>query len=119
VPVYVKEVNTGSAVNKATVIEALNDQGYTSVRAPHIDNISAILADTNELQTNQGNWLTATGFATVNPDNAGLSAIKAKTDQLTFTKAGEVDANTKSVNSGTVTGDGSEINPWRKEGVTP
>lgn len=26
--------------------------------------IDAILADTNELQTNQGNWLTATGFST-------------------------------------------------------
>lgn len=26
--------------------------------------IAAILADTNELQTNQGNWLTATGFST-------------------------------------------------------
>jgi hypothetical protein len=26
--------------------------------------ITSILADTNELQTNQGNWLTATGFAT-------------------------------------------------------
>lgn len=27
-------------------------------------NVDAILVDTNELQTNQGNWLTATGFAT-------------------------------------------------------
>jgi hypothetical protein len=26
--------------------------------------VTAILADTNELQTNQGNWLTATGFST-------------------------------------------------------
>lgn len=26
--------------------------------------VAAILADTNELQTNQGNWLTATGFST-------------------------------------------------------
>jgi hypothetical protein len=28
--------------------------------------VDAILADTNELQTNQGNWLTATGFSTHN-----------------------------------------------------
>jgi hypothetical protein len=27
-------------------------------------NVDAILVDTNELQTNQGNWLTATGFST-------------------------------------------------------
>lgn len=27
-------------------------------------NVDSILADTNELQTNQGNWLTATGFST-------------------------------------------------------
>ena len=35
---------------------------YTGVQAGKI--VSDILADTAELQTNQGNWLTATGFAT-------------------------------------------------------
>ncbi|HXK72603.1 MAG TPA: hypothetical protein PLQ68_07840, partial [Clostridia bacterium] len=30
--------------------------------------VDAILADTNELQTNQGNWLTATGFSTFDPE---------------------------------------------------
>jgi hypothetical protein len=39
-----------------------------------------ILADTNDLQTNQGNWLTATGFATVNPDNASIDEIKTRLD---------------------------------------
>lgn len=29
-----------------------------------------------------GTWATATGFATTNPDNAGIAAIKAKTDNL-------------------------------------
>lgn len=28
------------------------------------DNVDVILVDTNELQTNQGNWITATGFST-------------------------------------------------------
>ena len=82
--------------------------------------LDAILADTDELQTNQGNWLTATGFsthsaadvytafgdgsnlttlttatgfATVNPDNSGITAIKTKTDQLVFTVANQVDSN--------------------------
>lgn len=36
-----------------------------------------------------------------------VDAIKAKTDQLTFTKANEVDANTQSINDVTITGDGS------------
>lgn len=36
------------------------DHGLVSIQ----DDIDAILADTNELQTNQGNWLTATGFST-------------------------------------------------------
>ena len=44
----------------------------------------------------------ATGFATVNPDNASITAIKSKTDSLTFTIANQVDANA-------VTGGGQPI----------
>ena len=72
--------------------DASKATGFNTV-APDNASISAILADTNELQTNQGDWLTATGFATVNPDNASITAIKAKTDQLVFTVANQVDAN--------------------------
>ncbi len=39
-------------------------------------------------------------------------AIKAKTDSLTFTVAGQVDANLESVNAVTVNGDGSAGTPW-------
>lgn len=42
--------------------------------APDNASIASILADTNELQQNQGDWATATGFNTVAPDNAGISA---------------------------------------------
>lgn len=45
------------------------------------------------------------------PDNADVVAIKAKTDSLTFTKAGEIDANIQSVNDTTVTGNGG-VTPW-------
>jgi len=45
-------------------------------------NVALILADTNELQQNQGQWLTATGFNTVAPDNASIAAILADTDNL-------------------------------------
>lgn len=38
---------------------------------------NTVLADTNELQTNQGNWLTASGFATENPPSQNLDDYKA------------------------------------------
>ena len=41
-----------------------------------------ILADTDELQTNQGNWLTATGFATQNPPSQNLDDYKADVSGL-------------------------------------
>jgi hypothetical protein len=40
-----------------------------------------------------------------------VDAVKAKTDSLTFTNAGEVDANTKSINDAEVIGNGNGI-PW-------
>jgi hypothetical protein len=41
--------------------------------------INAILVDTNELQTNQGNWVTATGFAT----SVALATAQADLDTIT------------------------------------
>ncbi len=40
------------------------------------------------------------------PDNADVALIKAKTDSLTFTVAGQVDANIQSINDTTITGNG-------------
>ena len=42
---------------------------------------------------------------------ADTAAVKAKTDSLTFTKAGEVDANTLSINGAGLVGDGNAT-PW-------
>lgn len=77
---------------------------------------AATLADTNELQTNQGDWLTATGFSTFDPDtdtvarvtlvdtcsvntdmvdapdNASITAIKAKTDIIPADLVATLDA---------------------------
>jgi hypothetical protein len=39
-------------------------------------------------------------------------AVKAKTDQLTFTKSNELDVNLQSVDGTTVTGSGTEVDPW-------
>ena len=103
--------------------------------APDNASISAILADTNELQGNQGDWATATGFSThsaadvrnslqavandfkanvsglasqssVNTLDNNVDAVKAKTDQLNFTNPGEVDAN--AVSGGSSGGGGDD-----------
>lgn len=47
------------------------------------------------------------------PDNTSITAIKAKTDSLTFTVAGQVDANAESMNATTILGNGSSGNLWR------
>lgn len=46
-----------------------------------------------------------------------IDAIKAKTDSLTFTVAGQVDANAKSMNDAEITGDGTAETPW--SGASP
>lgn len=53
----------------------------------HLDDI---LADTSDLQSSQGDWLTATGFATVNPDNASIAAILVDTGTTIPTQIGNL-----------------------------
>jgi hypothetical protein len=53
------------------------------------------------------------------PDNAGITAIKAKTDSLTFTNAGQVDANVQAMNDAEVIGTGTTGDAWRGVGVAP
>lgn len=65
---------------------------------------AAIVADTNELQVDDY----PTSIAAV---KTVVDAIQAKTDDLTFTAAGQVDANVRSVNDVALTGDGSAT-PW-------
>ena len=107
--------------------------GLISTLDAVVDTVKAetvlILADTNELQ---GDWAnggrldllldaipttamrgtdsaaTATNLATV---DTVVDAIKAVTDQMVFTKANELDANTQSINGAEVTGDGNAT-PW-------
>jgi hypothetical protein len=50
--------------------------------------------------------------ASVTTVDGNVDAIKAKTDSLAFTVAGQVDANVKYVNDVQVTGVGSEADPW-------
>ena len=51
-------------VDTTTVNTDMRGTDGANTTAPDNTSISAILADTNELQTNQGNFATATGFAT-------------------------------------------------------
>lgn len=74
-----------SAANLATVA------GYLDTE------IAAILADTNELQTD---WANGGRLDLL------IDAIKAKTDSLTFTIANVVDANVQRINDVVITGDG-------------
>ncbi|RJO61097.1 MAG: hypothetical protein C4542_07365 [Dehalococcoidia bacterium] len=54
---------------------------------------ATILADTNELQTNQGDWLTATGFSTHSAADVWAVATRALTDKAGFSlSAAGVDA---------------------------
>ncbi|MES9841235.1 MAG: hypothetical protein ABW134_11835 [Candidatus Thiodiazotropha endolucinida] len=59
--------------------------------------VTAILADTNEMQGDQANG---------GRIDLLIDAIKAKTDQMTFTVANMVDANMQAINDVAVTGDG-------------
>jgi hypothetical protein len=81
------EVNTGSAVNQATVQSALTAQGYTTARAPELDKVNTVLDNT--------------------------AAIKVKTDDMTYTKDNELDVNVKSENSAIVYGTGISSDKWR------
>lgn len=65
--------------------------------------IDAILADTNELQTD---------FVNGGRLDLLIDAIKAKSDSLTFTVAGQVDANIQYVNDVQIQGDGQSGTEW-------
>ena len=54
--------------------------------------------------------LAAVGYTA--PDNAGIAAIKAKTNSLTFTIPGFVDSNIQYVNDIEVAGNGQVATPW-------
>lgn len=81
----------------AEVDTALADAGVTGVRMAHLDaDVSSRLA--------------TAGYTA--PDNASVTAVKAKTDSLTFTVAGKVDANVTHVNETAVAGSGTGGDPW-------
>lgn len=73
------DMDTAAATMRGT------DNAATEAKQDIIDtNVDAILVDTNDLQTNQGNWLTATGFATPTNITAGtITTVTNVTNQVT------------------------------------
>ena len=69
--------------------------------------VAAVKVDTAAILVDTGTTLDA-ALAVV---DGNVDAIKAKTDSLTFTQAGNVDANVQKINDVTVVGDGSAT-PW-------
>lgn len=102
----------GSVTAGVTVATNNDKTGYTLVSGP-LDAAAtraAIGLASANLDTQLGTLLTSAAYTA--PDNASITAIKAKTDSLTFTLAGKLDVNLLVVNGVTVTGTGTDVDPW-------
>jgi len=72
----------------------LVDTATTLTNSPSVPSAGDIAAATAaQVTTDHGAGSYARNTEPVIPDNAGIAAVKAKTDQLAFTVAGQVDAN--------------------------
>jgi len=93
--------------SRAAATDLATAAGYIDTEVAAIkaktDNLPAAPASTGDVTT------VGAAVAAVAGD---VTAVKAQTDQLAFTVAGQVDANLKSVAGTTVTGVGSEADPW-------
>jgi hypothetical protein len=122
---------------RAAAATAVSNADYTVARAAKLDNLDATVSsrstygggDTTGTTTllgritalRSGNLdnLDATvssRFATSGytaPDNAGVAAIKAKTDSLNFTIPGKLDASLYYVNGVAISGLGTDASPWK------
>ena len=98
-------LNNLSTADINTALSGLNDLSAADVNAQ----VDAALADYDP-PTN-AELIAALGALSI-PDPADVTAIKAKTDSLTFTQAGNVDANIKYVNDVEVAGTGADGDTW-------
>lgn len=117
-------VSADVAAVKAETAAILTDTGTTlpatlATIAGYIDTeIGTLQTSVNDLPTNGelttalSGLATAANLATV---DTVVDAIKAKTDSLTFTVAGQVDANAESMNGAEILGNGTSGDLWRGE----
>jgi hypothetical protein len=108
--------NLSGSVGSVTGLTASNLDATISSRASAAS-LATAQTSIDDLPTN-AELATALGtaddavLAAVATVDTVVDAIKAKTDSLTFTVAGQVDANIESVNGTTVTGSGTTGDPW-------
>ena len=76
------------SVNSAIEDLGLSAEGIREEIDTNSTQLTAILADTNELQTNQGDWLTAKGFAITKDVTDAVSAIETYGDTKWLTALG-------------------------------
>ena len=69
-----------------------NVPALTSAQSTQLAQIAEVLADTNDLQTNQGNFATAIGFNTVAPDNTGIGTLLTNLTTYTTTALPKITA---------------------------
>lgn len=98
--------NPTTAVNlSATNIDT--DQVVASVSGA-VGSVVGLTA--SNLDATVSSRLASAGYTA--PDNAGIAAIEAKTDSLTFTAPGVVDCNVTYVTAIAITGTGTSVDPW-------
>lgn len=78
-----------------------------------ITNLATVDTVVDGIQTDLSNSTDGLGAlkALIDTLDTIADAVKVKTDQLTFTKALELDTNTQSINGSTIVGDG-DVTPW-------
>lgn len=109
-------VASGSA---GALVTAGTGTAQLSVTSGGINIINANVVNASALATDavteiQSGLATAAALTVIDDFlDTEIAAIKTKTDQLTFTVANQVDANTESINATTVLGNGTSGNKWR------
>jgi hypothetical protein len=98
------ELDAGTAGKAAHQIDIIQTDTTTDIPAT----ITTMQGNVTDILTDTGTTLDDK----IDTIDTVVDAIKAKTDSLTFTEAGQVDANVQYVNDVALTGDGSALNPW-------
>jgi len=73
---------------------------------------AAVETDTASRTASQADVSALATAAALTTVDGVVNAVKAKTDNLTFTVANQVDSNAKSMNDTAITGAGTESEPW-------
>lgn len=108
-------IATDTTTDIPAQISGLNNIAATDiVSAGAITTLSGAVVNVDlvDVTTANSDMVGTNGANTVTPDNTGIAAIQAKTDDLTFTKANELDSNVQSVNGTEVVGDGGSGTEW-------